>query len=259
MAPETPRAVSSRLLTMKFMQRAVASENSSPASETHSSKKRKTDHSSPAGRLDLNIDQATIQAALDAQETKRQEALEKHVGADTRWVLNNAFAGSKATSQAKTPMNVVYVGYGDFDTSNDSGDNEDALTVGRTSTNSFKKASNQKQEPQKTSAADEDSEDENSDDADTPPQGLKRKPSTDSPSRSRSRSQSRPSHENSKAKEFRDKRKKKEVKLSRPTMISGGGISSGGGNKLSSAGGKPMTCYKCHQSGHKAVDCTRRG
>ncbi|KAM0507257.1 hypothetical protein ACHAP8_000884 [Fusarium lateritium] len=108
MAPETPRAVSSRLLTMKFMQRAVASENSSPASETHSSKKRKTDHSSPAGRLDLNIDQAAIQAALDAQETKRQEALEKHVGADTRWVLNNAFAGPKATSQAKTPMNVVY-------------------------------------------------------------------------------------------------------------------------------------------------------
>ncbi|CEI38964.1 hypothetical protein FVEN_g10052 [Fusarium venenatum] len=143
MAPETPRAVSSRLLTMKFMQRAVASENSSPASETHSSKKRKTDHSSPAGRLDLNIDQAAIQAALDAQETKRQEALEKHVGADTRWVLNNSFAGSKATSQAKTPMNVVYVGYGDIDSSNDSGDNEDALTAGRTSTNSSKKANNQ--------------------------------------------------------------------------------------------------------------------
>ncbi|OBS18151.1 hypothetical protein FPOA_09878 [Fusarium poae] len=258
MAPETPRAVSSRLLTMKFMQRAVASENSSPASETNSSKKRKTDHSSPAGRLDLNIDQATIQAALDAQETKRQEALEKHVGADTRWVLNNAFAGSKATSQAKTPMNVVYVGYGDIDSSNDSGDNEDALTAGRTSTNSFKKAINQKQ-PQKTSDDDDDSEDENSDDADTPSHGLKRKPSTDSPSRSRSRSRSRPSHENSKAKEFRDKRKKKEVKLGRPTSISGGGISSGGGNQFSPAGGKPMTCYKCHQSGHKAVDCTKRG
>ncbi|KAM0412496.1 hypothetical protein ACHAPD_009159 [Fusarium lateritium] len=193
MAPETPRAVSSRLLTMKFMQRAVASENSSPASETHSSKKRKTDHSSPAGRLDLNIDQAAIQAALDAQETKRQEALEKH------------------------------------------------------------------KQPQKTPDDDEDSEDENSDDADTPSHGLKRKPSTDSPSRSRSRSRSGPSHENTKAKEFRDKRKKKEVKLSRPTSISGGGISSGGGSQFSSAGGKSMICYKCHQSGHKAVDCTKRG
>ncbi|KLO90045.1 Uncharacterized protein LW94_1885 [Fusarium fujikuroi] len=143
MAPETPRAVSSRLLTMKFMQRAVASENSSPDSETHSSKKRKTGHSPAAGRLDLNIDQAAIKAALDAQETKRQEALEKHVGADTHWVLDNPFAGLKAASQTKAPLNVVYVGYGDMDSSNDSGDNEDVPRNGRTSTNSFKKAANQ--------------------------------------------------------------------------------------------------------------------
>ncbi|KAM0346816.1 hypothetical protein ACHAPU_005156 [Fusarium lateritium] len=139
MAPETPRGVSSRLLTMKFMQRAVASENSSPASETNSAKKRKTAHSPAAGRLDLNIDQATIQAALDAQETTRQTALEQHVGADTRWVLNGNIASSKSTSQSKTPLNVVYVGYGDIDSSNESG--EDAAS-GRTSTNSFKKATN---------------------------------------------------------------------------------------------------------------------
>lgn len=259
MAPETPRGVSSKLLTMKFMQRAVASENSSPASETHSSKKRKTEHSPAAGRLDLKINQAAIQAALDAQETKRQEALEKHVGADTRWVLNDALVGSKAPNQVKTPMNVVYVGYGDIDSSNDSGDNEDAPAAGRTSTNSFKKANNQKQEAQKASDDEEDSEDEDSDHADTPSQGRKRKPSTDSPSHSRSRSRSRPNPENNKAKEFRDKRKKKEVKLSRPTSISGGGISSGGGSQFSPAGGKSMTCYKCHQSGHKAIDCPKKG
>ncbi|KAF4452269.1 transcription factor [Fusarium austroafricanum] len=143
MAPETPRGVSSRLLTMKFMQRAVASENSSPDSETHSSKKRKTAHSPAAGRLDVNIDQAAIKAAMDAQETKRQAALEQHIGADTRWVLDSPFAGLKATSQNKTPLNVVYVGYGDIDSSYDSGDNEDVPTTGRTSTNSFKKAENQ--------------------------------------------------------------------------------------------------------------------
>ncbi|RFN51009.1 transcription factor [Fusarium flagelliforme] len=244
MAPETPRGVSSKLLTMKFMQRAVASENSSPASETHSSKKRKTEHSPAAGRLDLNINQAAIQAALDAQETKRQEALEKHVGADTRWVLNDALVGSKAPNQVKTPMNVVYVGYGDIDSSNDSGDNEDAPAAGQT---------------QKASDDEEDSEDEDSDHADTPSHARKRKPSTDSPSHSRSRSRSRPNTESNKAKELRDKRKKKEVKLSRPTSISGGGISSGGGSQFSPAGGKSMTCYKCHQSGHKAVDCPKKG
>ncbi|KAF5018859.1 hypothetical protein F66182_9151 [Fusarium sp. NRRL 66182] len=140
MAPETPRGVSSRLLTMKFMQRAVASENSSPDLNTHSSKKRKTAHSPAIGRLDLNIDQAVIKAALDDQETKRQAALEQHVGADTRWVLNDSFAGSKATGSSKPPLNVVYVGYGDIDSSNDSGDNEETPNKGRTSTNSFKKS-----------------------------------------------------------------------------------------------------------------------
>lgn len=244
---------------MKFMQRAVASENSSPASETHSSKKRKTGHSPVAGRLDLNIDQAAIQAALDAQETTRQTALEQHVGADTRWVLDSNITSSKATSQSKTPLNVVYVGYGDIDSSNDSGDNEDAPSNGRTSTNSFKKAINQKPEPQKNGDDEEDSEDEDSDDADTPVHGRKRKPSSDSPSRSRSRSQSRPNPESLKAKEFREKRKKKEVKLTKPTSISGGGISAGGGSQFSPSGGKGMTCYKCHQTGHKAVDCPKRG
>ncbi|KAF5002624.1 hypothetical protein FGRMN_251 [Fusarium graminum] len=203
MTPETPRGVSSRLLTMKFMQRAVASENSSPASETNSAKKRKTAHSPAAGRLDLNIDQATIQAALDAQETTRQTALEQHP--------------VKNTPQCR------------------------------------------KQEPQKTHDDEDDSEDEDSDDADTPAQGRKRKPSSDSPSRSRSRSQSRPSAESQKAKEFREKRKKKEVKLAKLTSISGGGISSGGGSQFSPSGGKGMTCYKCHQAGHKAVDCPKRG
>ncbi|KAF4958135.1 hypothetical protein FSARC_11084 [Fusarium sarcochroum] len=253
MAPETPRAVSSRLLTMKFMQRAVASENASPDSETHSSKKRKTGHSPVAGRLDLNIDQAAIKAAIDDQETKRQAALEKHVGADTRWVLDDTFSGSKTTTHTKPPLNIVYVGYGDIDSSNDSGDNEEAPTKGRTSTNSFKKAKNQAYD-------EDDSEDEDSDDADTPAHGRKRKPSSDSmhsPSRSRSRSRSRPTAESAKAKEFRDKRKKKEVKLSKPTSISGGGIS--GNSQFSPAGGKSMTCYKCHQAGHKAVDCPLKG
>lgn len=128
---------------MKFMQRAVASGNSSPDSVTQSSKKRKTGHSPATGRLDLNIDQAAIKAALDAQETKRQEALEKHVGTDSHWVLDSPFAGLKAANQTKAPLNVVYVGYGDMDSSNDSGDNEDVPRNGRTSTNSFKKTANQ--------------------------------------------------------------------------------------------------------------------
>ncbi|KAH7162662.1 hypothetical protein B0J13DRAFT_16198 [Dactylonectria estremocensis] len=261
MAPETPRGVSSRLLTMKFMQRAVASASpaGSPDSESHSAKKRKLGESPSEGRMSLNIDQATIKAALDEQEAKRLAALEKHVGADTHWVLNNTWAGSKATTTS-TPLKVVYVGYGDIDSSNESGDNEDVSANGRTSTHNFKKSKPKNPEPQKPAVESHDSSDSDSDVSDEPTPGRKRKPSSDSPhsqsarSRSRSRSQPRQSLEHAKAKEFREKRKKKEVKLSKVTSIS-----SGGGNQFSPSSNKSMTCYRCHQTGHRAVDCPSSG
>ncbi|KAH7170555.1 hypothetical protein EDB81DRAFT_170255 [Dactylonectria macrodidyma] len=261
MVPETPRGVSSRLLTMKFMQRAVASASSagSPDSELHSAKKRKLGESPSEGRINLNIDQATIKAALDEQESKRLSALEKHVVADTHWVLNNAWAGSKATD-ASTPLKVVYVGYGDIDSSNESGDNEDVPANGRTSTHNFKKSKPKNPETQKSADESHDSSDADSDVSDEPTPGRKRKPSSDSPlsqsarSRSRSRSQSRQSLESVKAKEFREKRKKKEVKLSKLTSIS-----SSGGSQFSPSNSKSMTCYRCHQAGHRAVDCPSAG
>ncbi|KAK7425348.1 hypothetical protein QQZ08_008134 [Neonectria magnoliae] len=270
MAPETPRGVSSRLLTMKFMQRAVASASSAGSleSESHSAKKRKLGHSPSEGRISLNIDQATIKAALDDQEAKRQAALEQHISADTHWVLKNSWTGSKASDTAKAPLNVVYVGYGDIDSSNESGDNEDVPAIGRTSTRNFKSPKKEACEPldvqnpntQKPADESDGSSDADSNASNEPTPGRKRKPSSDSPhsqparSRSRSRSQPRQSLESAKAKEFREKRKKKEVKLSKLTSIS-----SGGGSQFSSTNSKSMTCYKCHQAGHKAVDCPSSG
>ncbi|KPM40657.1 hypothetical protein AK830_g5922 [Neonectria ditissima] len=282
MAPETPRGVSSRLLTMKFMQRAATSASSagSPESETHSAKKRKLGHSPSEGRISLSIDQATIKAALDDQEAKRQAALEQHVSADTHWVLKNSWTGSKAPGTIKAPLNVVYVGYGDIDSSNESGDNEDVPAIGRTSTRNFKSSkkeacesldvqvtavqtltdSLQNLNTQKPADESDGSSDADSNASNEPTPGRKRKPSSDSPhsqsarSRSRSRSQPRQSLESAKAKEFREKRKKKEVKLSKLTSIS-----SGGGSQFSSTNGKSMTCYKCHQAGHKAADCPSSG
>lgn len=279
MAPETPRGVSSRLLTMKFMQRAVASSSpaGSPDSENHSSKKRKLGHSPPTGRIDLNIDQATIQAALDNQEATRQSALAQHVGSDTHWVLDNVLAGSQ-TKPAKAPMNIVYVGYGDIDSSNESDDNEDAPAKGRTSTSSYKKsktqashgdvggmlktadtASQQKKAPDNSDSSDDSSDDDS--DGSNETSSRKRKPSTDSlniqSERSRSRSRSKPRHsiEGAKAKEFRDKRKKKEVRLNKLTSIS----SAGGDKQFGAASKKNMTCYKCQQQGHIAADCPSSG
>ncbi|KAF7563798.1 hypothetical protein G7046_g301 [Stylonectria norvegica] len=246
MAPETPRGVSSRLLTMKFMQRAAnsASSTGSPGSDVPSSKKRKVGHSPSEGRMSMNIDQATIKAALDDQETKRLAALEKHVvGADTHWVLKDALTGSKA-APAKPSLNVVYIGYGEIDSSDEeSGDKAKPQKDQDDTSNS-----------DGSSDGDSDSSEESSPDRkQVHPNGS---PHTKSDtSRSRSRSQPRNNKEITKAKEFREKRKKKEVKLNKLTSIS----SAGGDQFGSSSNSKPMQCYKCQQAGHKAVDCPSGG
>ncbi|RDA90667.1 hypothetical protein CP533_4670 [Ophiocordyceps camponoti-saundersi (nom. inval.)] len=131
MASETPRSVSSRLLTMKFMQRAVASASSDGA------KKRKLDDTSIGGRIDAQIDEAIIKAALENQEATRQAALEKQDAADTHWRLEK-WNAVKGEGSAVSKLNVVYVGYGDIDSSREPGDIEDAPAKGRTSTRAEK-------------------------------------------------------------------------------------------------------------------------
>jgi hypothetical protein len=136
MAAETPKGVSSRLLTMKFMQRAAASAASSPGTDTESpsSKKRKLTHRDHAQtKLDIEIEQASIRAAIDDRDAKRQAALEKHAfGADTHWVLDSHWDQNKIEPSKKQPLRIIHVGYGDGDISEE--DIEDDPQAGRTST-----------------------------------------------------------------------------------------------------------------------------
>ncbi|KAL7798352.1 hypothetical protein V8C37DRAFT_367479 [Trichoderma ceciliae] len=251
MAPETPRGVSSRLLTMKFMQRAVASASSSPLSDDNSqiSKKRKLKHSASAAaeeRVSALIDQASIKAALEDQEAKRQAALAQHTATGAHWVLNTKLDKINAGKPLKPSLNVVYVGYGDVDSSGESG-GEDAPQSGRTSTRKPKVVENQKPSSGKE---DRSSDGSSSDDDDSTPKRKSRHSDAGDGS-SRSRSHSRPgprfSEENKKAKDFREKRKKKEVRLNKITSISTGGAS----NPASS------TCYSCKQPGHKVANCPK--
>jgi hypothetical protein len=142
MAPETPKGISSRLLTMKFMQRAAASSGSTPGSESEgpSAKKRKLGQDSPTGYLSVDIDQASVQAALDEREAKRQAALERHAGGDTHWVLDTHWQKKAAATKAVQPMKVVYVGYGDADSSDEQ---QDDPRQGRTSTKKVQGAESQ--------------------------------------------------------------------------------------------------------------------
>jgi hypothetical protein len=132
MAPETPKGVSSRLLTMKFMQRAAASASSTPDSDAPSSKKRKLGKGDDD--YDLNINSESIQAAIDERDANRQAALQQHSSNDTHWVLD-AKVAKKAGKAEKKPMRVLYVGYGDFDSGDE---DEPKARPGRTSTKNYK-------------------------------------------------------------------------------------------------------------------------
>ncbi|KAL9623371.1 MAG: hypothetical protein Q9160_002264 [Pyrenula sp. 1 TL-2023] len=116
--PETPsgggKAMSSRLLTMKFMQRAAAAASSAsnksphssnsttyatPNSDVHTTKRRRLSpslNSSPASIPVTPITpmptdfSASVSAAVAAEEAARVEALARDCGvtAETKWILN---------------------------------------------------------------------------------------------------------------------------------------------------------------------------
>ncbi|KAJ6787637.1 hypothetical protein PWT90_06623 [Aphanocladium album] len=246
MAPETPKGVSSRLLTMKFMQRAIASNSAgaSPESDTNSAKKRKLDHGSPAGRLSMDFDQASVDAAMQAQEAKRKAALQQHATGDTHWVLNTKFEKSAAAKAAKAPRKIVYVGYGDIDSENESGDGEDSAAIGRTTTQKPKPKTESSRNPSDDESGDE-PEDNTDDSEDSNPRKRKEPGSSREQSRSRSKSRSRPTAADIKAKELRDKRRKKEVRMNNITSISGAGDNSPG-NKTAL---RETLCWLCVDPG----------
>ncbi|OHE92791.1 hypothetical protein CORC01_11941 [Colletotrichum orchidophilum] len=284
MAPETPpgRGISSRLLTMKFMQRAAASDSApEPSPEEPSSKRRKFQNSPLSGDFH-SFDQTAVQAALKQQEAKRLSALEASRAelADTHWVLDGSWGKSTETENA--PPNIVYVGYADIDVADGEEEATATAQVGRMKIGSNKKKviKNAKETPKKTknessdsdgssesaddssddSADDDDDDDEASSSSDeevsmkTPPKAVKGLASGGQ-GRTRVNLQAKKSSESMKAKEFREKRKKKEVKLNQLASISGGATGGFSGAGKPSA---PFNCHNCSKPGHKAAECPQR-
>lgn len=254
MAPTTPQpsAVSSRLLSMKFMQRAAA--DTPPSSAESSSKRRKLSHA--ASPADDPFSQANVQAAMQEVEAKRAAAVERRAAEmqEARWVIDAPAVGTGARG-GKRPLNVVYVGYGDIDRPERGGEEEDEgegkgedkVQSGRRVTGNYKRKEEKESEAstrdsspkclgltvsQAKNADDSDSEEgETSDSASDTPRKNKKKKKGDAP----------------------DKRKK-EVKLNKLVSISGGG----GGS--SSGPSKSMKCYACGGEGHKVTssECPKK-
>lgn len=134
MAPTaTPTGMSSRLMTMKFMQRGEASAKSSPSATPKtdnegSAKRRKTAHKNTPDAKPL-YDEVAVKAALDEEESKRQAAIArraKELG-DEQWVLN---AGPVAAPNVKqhNNLNYVQVGFAQIDSGFPSDEDNDNVT-----------------------------------------------------------------------------------------------------------------------------------
>lgn len=137
MASQTPTGASQRLLTMKFMQRAVAaaSSPSSPSTPTsddgRASKRRKTSAQSPIGTPQTPsylIDHKAAQAAREEEERKRQEhaARQAEKLGDAHWVLDAAKLPGP-DRQAGKLLNVVQVGFSQIDSSRGGEDGQAGL------------------------------------------------------------------------------------------------------------------------------------
>ncbi|KEZ42922.1 hypothetical protein SAPIO_CDS5365 [Scedosporium apiospermum] len=263
MAPSTPQTgPSSRLLSMKFMQRGAATAESlpSPSPQESSSKRRKLSHHKSAGSTptpasaDTDLfSHAKIQAAVEELEAKRRAAVERRAAelSDSHWVLDIPVAKGGAArdgAKEKPPLSVVYVGYGEIDRAGSDSDGDgtqDDVRAGRRITGNYKRKEDKE--------AEEDSGSGSSDsDGDSDEEGEV------------SSSSNRGSKKSQSSKKKRDKaekkKKKKEVKLSRLTSISSGGGSGGisqGGGGGGAFNRQPMKCFACSGVGHKSSDCPK--
>lgn len=140
MAPQsTPKGMSSRLMTMKFMQRAAASETSSPVSVAtpvsdvdgsakSSAKRRKTAYTPNDTPSEKPLyDEKAIKAALEEEDKKRIAAIEKRAKelGDEHWILPAAQLPASDAKQRVT-LNFVQVGFAQIDGGHVSDDEEDA-------------------------------------------------------------------------------------------------------------------------------------
>ncbi|TKA81611.1 hypothetical protein B0A55_03554 [Friedmanniomyces simplex] len=267
-----PKAMSSRLLTMKFMQRASASPSSAPStpSEPPSKKQRMSNGSySSASPSTPRTDAQAVQEALASAERKRSEALEREAAdrGETKWYLS---VKQPQTPAHESPVRIVSAGYSTLDStgtarerSSDEGETEPARPsiAGRRSFGNFRQTVKKQRNPDASSSASESDasrsgdEDENEDESDDPT-GAKafiaqsRKEASE---KVRAERKAKKHTDQAEALRLADERRHKQVNLNNMTSISN--PRSGGKDR---GGAQHMICHQCGQKGHLKNECPQR-
>ncbi|KAF2021276.1 hypothetical protein BU24DRAFT_446329 [Aaosphaeria arxii CBS 175.79] len=248
----TPKTMSNRLMTMKFMQRSAAksakSEPSTPDGP-HSKKVRLSNGRSAPSTPGTPSDHEVLKAVLDEEEKKRQEAVDRAAekAGETKWVLS--FKDPNEASR-KPAMNVVQAGFAVIDADDDSDDEGELQPARMTFGGGVKRE--QKKAPESDDNSDDSAEESDSSelDSDDPTAALIRETKREMAERAReSRKAEKRTEENA---QRRPKPIDQDMDLANLTSISGGrpGGSGGGGRDFST-----MQCFGCGQVGHRKQDC----
>lgn len=113
-----PKAMSSRLLTMKFMQRAAASPTSPSSPEQPPAKRQKQSGQSEAEfAIDSLADKHAVQAAIAEEERIREAAIERAAeqAGDTRWHLSFENQDYNLSASSQKSLQIIHAGYAVID------------------------------------------------------------------------------------------------------------------------------------------------
>ncbi|CAG8975634.1 hypothetical protein HYALB_00008393 [Hymenoscyphus albidus] len=263
-----PKAMSSRLLTMKFMQRAAASPTSpSPSTpdEPPNKRRKKNGDASPSPfSVDALADQRAVQKALAEEEAIRQVALERQAAeaGDTRWVLSFEDDGPQAASPTMA-LRVVQTGYANLDSisshqirTEEDEPQDKPIMVGRRSFGKFNRVLEKQQDPTLEDSSDSDesendgSEDDADGDSDDPMNNLIKTSRAEATQRLKAERKAKKKAEKSKTADLAKQRKKKAVNLNGLTSLSGSQSRSSSGPS-----GPPRgPCYSCGGP-HMRAEC----
>lgn len=207
---------------------------------------------------------SALQDALDAEESQRLKALEKHAEAmgETRWVLS--VQEQPRTSEGT--VNIVTAGFGDIDALSDDEEPQPQSTQGMPQTHGapetpvagrrvFGKMKRQAEGQPDESSDSEDTSSSDGEDDDDPAAQLIRAERKEAAAQAREKRRAKRKAEKAESDRLATERRKKEVRLNKLTSISGGGGSKSASRSGASTPSRDITCYKCGKQGHTKALC----